>query len=251
MLGQNQVLTVAGNLALQSGALYLVQVNPSSASQANVTGTAALAGNVQASFQPGSYTPQRYDILHATGGLGGTTFDGVSGNVPPNFTESLSYTPTDAFLKLTAALGVGGGLNGNQQNVANAISAFFNSSSTLPPAFAGLFNLTGSALANALSQLSGEAAADAEKGAFQLTNEFLDLLLDPFVDGGDGYNRGQAIGFAADQQTGFPLDIARAYAGVLKAPPKAASLDRVGACGARALAAAIGTMVMRRSLERC
>ncbi len=57
---------------------------------------------------------------------------------------------------------MGSGLNGNQQNVANAISNVFNSTGALPPAFAGLFNLTGSNLGNALSQLSGEAATDAE-----------------------------------------------------------------------------------------
>ncbi|MFX8774344.1 hypothetical protein ABTM73_19235, partial [Acinetobacter baumannii] len=33
-------MTVAGNLAFQSGAIYLVQVNPSTASLASVTGTA-------------------------------------------------------------------------------------------------------------------------------------------------------------------------------------------------------------------
>jgi hypothetical protein len=39
-------MTVAGNLAFQSGALFLVQVNPSTASTANVTagGSATLAG---------------------------------------------------------------------------------------------------------------------------------------------------------------------------------------------------------------
>jgi hypothetical protein len=41
-------MTVAGNLAFQSGALYLVQVNSTTASFANVTGTASLAGTVDA-----------------------------------------------------------------------------------------------------------------------------------------------------------------------------------------------------------
>jgi autotransporter-associated beta strand protein len=45
-------MTVGGNLAFQSGALYVVQVNPSTASSTNVTagGTATLAGTVQAAF---------------------------------------------------------------------------------------------------------------------------------------------------------------------------------------------------------
>jgi autotransporter-associated beta strand protein len=47
-------MTVAGNLAFQPGAFYLVQVNPTAASIANVTGTTTLAGNVLANFAPGS-----------------------------------------------------------------------------------------------------------------------------------------------------------------------------------------------------
>jgi hypothetical protein len=57
-------LTINGNLAFQSGALYLVQVNSSTASLANVTGTASLAGIVQANIA--SATNKSYDILHST-----------------------------------------------------------------------------------------------------------------------------------------------------------------------------------------
>ena len=66
-------MTVAGNLAFQSGALYLVQVDPSNASRANVTagGSATLAGTAVAAFAPGSYVTRSYTILSATGGLGG------------------------------------------------------------------------------------------------------------------------------------------------------------------------------------
>jgi autotransporter-associated beta strand protein len=60
-------MTIAGNLAFQSGALYLVQVNPSTASFANVTGTASLAGTVQAVFAPGIYIPATYTILRSAG----------------------------------------------------------------------------------------------------------------------------------------------------------------------------------------
>ena len=95
-------LTIHGNLAFQSGALYLVQVNSTTASLANVIGTASLAGTVQANIA--SVTNKSYDILHAAGGLGGTTFSGASVN---NFNASLSYTATDVFLTLRAALGAG------------------------------------------------------------------------------------------------------------------------------------------------
>src|SRR6478672_11082048 len=65
-------ITVRGNLAFQSGAIYLVQVNSTAASSANVTGTASLGGAVQAVFAPGIGNPAKsYDILRANG-LGGT-----------------------------------------------------------------------------------------------------------------------------------------------------------------------------------
>src|SRR5262249_46633896 len=70
-------MTVAGNLAFQSGALYVVQVNPSSASNANVTGSATLAGTVSAALAPGSYITRSYTILSAAGGLNGTTFNAL------------------------------------------------------------------------------------------------------------------------------------------------------------------------------
>jgi hypothetical protein len=41
------------------------QVNPSTASFANVTGTATLAGTVQVAFAPGSYATRQYTILHS------------------------------------------------------------------------------------------------------------------------------------------------------------------------------------------
>jgi hypothetical protein len=114
-------MTVAGNLAFQSGALYLVQVNPSNASSASVIagGSATLAGTVQAAFASGSYVSRTYTILSAAGGLGGTTFNALTtSNLPAGFTANLSYTTSDVILNLTATLGAlsAGGLSQNQRN---------------------------------------------------------------------------------------------------------------------------------------
>jgi len=219
-------MTLTGNLAFQPGATYLVQLNPSTTTLANVSGTAALGGNVLAAFASGSYVPKQYDILH-TAGLNGTTFSGAATtNRPANFNATLSYSATDVFLNLAAALGGGngGGLNGNQQNVANAIDNFFNSGGTLPPNFLTIFGLTGGNLANALSQLSGEAAADGEKGAFDLMTQFVGLMLDPTLDGRG--TSGVASGFAPEQQASLPPEVALAYASVLKAPPRPTAFEQ-------------------------
>jgi uncharacterized protein with beta-barrel porin domain len=217
-------LTIQGSLAFQSGALYLVQVNSGTASSANVTAGATLAGTVQAAFASGSSVARNYTILSAAGGLNGT-FNALStANLPPGFTASLSYTSTAAILNLTATLGGGGAcaFSINQCNVANALNAFFNNGGALPPSFVSVFGLTGANLANALSQLSGEAATGAQKVGFQLTDQFLNLMLDPFVDGRSGVGGADhpALGFAPDRET-MPDDIALAYSKVLKAPPKA------------------------------
>src|SRR5262249_35233110 len=113
-----------------------------------------------------------------------------------------------------------GGLSGNQANVANALNAFFNNGGTLPPNFVTIFGLTGANLANALTLLSGEAATGGQQVAFQLTNQFLGIMLDPFVDGRNpfgGIGGGGAIGFAPEREE-LPDDIALAYAKLLKAP---------------------------------
>jgi T5SS/PEP-CTERM-associated repeat protein/autotransporter-associated beta strand protein len=226
------LMTVQGNLAFQSGALYLVQVNAANASKANVTGAATLAGTVQATFSSGSYATRSYVILSAAG-LGGTTFNALTTvNLPAGFTTNLSYTSSDTILNLTANLGGSAGAPGlkglsqNQINVATAINNYFNNGGSLPPNFVSLFGLTGANLANALTLLSGEAATGAQQSGFLLMNQFLRLMLDPFAYGRNGVFGGGAAGFEpsggalrlAAEEAHAP-EIALAYAKVLKAPP--------------------------------
>ena len=241
-------LTVAGNLAFQSGAFYFVQVNPATASNTNVSGTASLAGTVGALFAPGSYVTRSYPILTAAGGLTGTFGGLVTSGLGPGFQTSLSYTGNTAFLNLRAQL-VPEPIpptppttiptppppvpplvvsspapplpifTVNELNVGHAIDNFFNNGGALPPAFVSLFNLTGNNLTTALDQLSGEAATGAQKVAFQLTDQFLNLMLDPFVDGRSGVGGADhpALGFAPARDN-TPPEIALAYASVLKGP---------------------------------
>jgi uncharacterized protein with beta-barrel porin domain len=189
-------MAVSGNLAFQSGAVYMVQVSPSTASFANVTGTATLSGNLQVAFAPGNYVLKQYDILHA--GALSSTFAGANPTNAPGFALSLRYTKTDVFLNLSAGLGAGGGLSINQQNVANAINSFFNNGGTLPFGFGALFGLTGSNLSAALSQVSGETATGSQQTTFNAMGMFVGLLTDPFVDGrGNPITAGSSTGASA------------------------------------------------------
>jgi hypothetical protein len=97
-------LTISGNLALQSGAFYIVQVNPTTASTTNVSGTASLAGTVGAVFATGSYVTRSYTILTAAGGVTGTFDAGAVRGLPAGFQPSLTYTGNTVVLNLEAHL---------------------------------------------------------------------------------------------------------------------------------------------------
>jgi T5SS/PEP-CTERM-associated repeat protein/autotransporter-associated beta strand protein len=199
-------IAIVGNLAFQSGAIYMVALNPATSSFASVSGTATLSGaTVNAVFANGSYVEKKYTILTAAGGVNGTFGSLVNTNLPAGITDSLSYDANDVFLGLSAVLGSAGGLNQNQQNVANSINNFFNGGGALPPAFLALFGLTGSNLAAGLTQVSGETATGSQQTTFDAMNLFLGLITDPFVAGrGDGVSAGGgATNGYADEQSGY------------------------------------------------
>ncbi|HEX4408439.1 MAG TPA: autotransporter domain-containing protein [Xanthobacteraceae bacterium] len=205
-------MTVNGNLQFNAGSNYIVQLSPTATTFANVTGTAALAGNVLAAFQAGSYmSKQTYTILESAG-LNNTKFTSLA-TTNSNFAATLSYTPNNVLLTLGAALGSGSGANGNQQNVANSINNFFNGGGTLTPNFASIFAMSGGNLNQALSQLSGETATAAQTASFSMMTSFLGIMTDPSVDGRSG--SGGASGFAPEREAEFPPDIALAYASVM------------------------------------
>jgi uncharacterized protein with beta-barrel porin domain len=180
-------LRVVGNLVLASAASYLVQVSPTAASLATVSGTASIGGTLVANGTGGAYTVgTKYIVLTASGGVSGT-FSSLSVTGSFGATQPIvTYDADDAYLTLVPAmLHLPTGAPTNVTNVAAAIEAA--NTGTLPLAFQNLFNLPPQQLQNGLTQLSGEAATGAQQAAFQITNEFLSLLVDPF-----GANRGDA-----------------------------------------------------------
>nr|WP_249811133.1 autotransporter domain-containing protein [Bradyrhizobium sp. 149] len=200
-------MTVNGNLAFQSGAAYLVQISPTAASFANVSGSATLNGTVSAIYANTGNFAKRYTILSAAGGISGTFGALASSNLPSNFTTSLSYDPTHAYVDLTLAFTPSGpgsntGLTGNQQTIANVLTGYFNTNGGIPMAFGALTSA-------GLTQVTGEAATGTQQTTFQAMNLFMGVLLDPWLDGRDGNGaRGTASQFADASDT----DAAAAYA---------------------------------------
>jgi autotransporter-associated beta strand protein len=183
--------TVAGNLAFQSGALYLVQLNSVTSTFANVSGTATLAGTVGASFAPGSTVMKQYSIMTFTGGRSGT-FDGAGViGASGGLVATVSYDPTHAFLNFALNYGAAPGLNANQQKVGNTLNNFFNANGGIPVAFATLAPA-------GLTQVSGELATGTQQATFDAMNLFLGLLTDPFIGGrgSSGATSGGAPQFA-------------------------------------------------------
>jgi autotransporter-associated beta strand protein len=212
-------MTVQGSLALQSGALYVVTLNPATATFASVTGTATLGGaTVNAVYANGSYISKQYTILTA-GSVSGMFNSLVNTNLPTGFSTSLSYDLTHAYLNLTLNFGVPTGLNTNQQNVANALTNFFNATGGIPAVF-------GSLTPAGLTQASGETATGSQQATFDAMNLFMGLLTDPFIAGrGDGFSAGGTAptGFASTQKTGAVRD---ANAMFTKAMPSAPNFDQ-------------------------
>jgi YVTN family beta-propeller protein/autotransporter-associated beta strand protein len=212
-------MTIAGNLAFQSGAIYLVQVNPATASFATVTGTAALGGaTVNAIFAGGSYISKRYTILTASGGVSGTFAPTVvNTNLPSNFHTTLSYDADDAYLNLILTFAIPGGLNGNQQAVGNALTNFFSSTGSIPLLYSAL-NAAG------LTQASGESATGSQQTTFQAMSQFINLLTDPFMGRGNPISgSGNATPYAEESASAYAASRkpADAFAMFTKAPPVA------------------------------
>jgi uncharacterized protein with beta-barrel porin domain len=210
-----------GSLALQSGAFYMVQINPTTSSFANVAGNATLGGaTVEAFYAAGSYVSKQYTILTA-GSITGSFGSLVNTNLPSGFHTSLSNDRTHAYLNLilTFAPPPGSGLSSNQQNVANAVVGFFNSNGSIPMVFGGLTPA-------GLTQVSGETATGSQQTTFNAMNQFMGVMTDPFIDGrGDGVTTGgnAASGYASTQKTGAARD---ANAMFTKAMPSAPSFDQ-------------------------
>ncbi len=214
-------LTVQGNLSFTAASTYMIQVSSASAGLTNVTGTATLGGaTVDAVFS--TAMQKQYKILSAAGGVSGTFNPTVVVN-SPNIQATLSYDANDVFLNTKLNfVPPSGNLTINQQNVANALTNFFNSTGSIPMAFAMLN-------ASNLTVASGELGTGVIQSSIKADDLFLNLLLDPTIAGragGFATPGGAPSQFAADD--GASAYAARrmgtssereAYAMATKAPP--------------------------------
>jgi uncharacterized protein with beta-barrel porin domain len=213
-----------GPITFAPGTTYVVRVSPSAADNLDASGVAKLTGaSVNAQFSPGNYVSKQYRILNAGGGLGGTTFAGLTNfGLPSGASDTLSYDANNVYLNLTAGFTNYTGLNVNQQNVANALTNFFNATGGIPAAFFGLSP-------GGLTQVSGELGTGTQQTTFDAMNLFMGTMLDPFNRGTTSTPGGGASGYASEGDANAYASDGRkrtsaerdAYAMFTKAPPAA------------------------------
>ncbi|MBS0626099.1 MAG: autotransporter-associated beta strand repeat-containing protein [Verrucomicrobia bacterium] len=93
-------LTVQGNLILNPTSNVIIEIAPGSSSLLDVTGTANLDGTLTITPDSGFYgNSQTYTVLTSGTGIAGT-FDLPIVSTNSNFSPSISYTGTDAIIKV-------------------------------------------------------------------------------------------------------------------------------------------------------
>jgi uncharacterized protein with beta-barrel porin domain len=222
--GSVGTLTINGNLALSSGSTYVVEIASQQASKTQVNGSATLGGAsvvaMLATPQLGFHSSQTFTILTATNALGsGNVFNSVVTlpSVPVTSAEklviggpaTLSYDANDVFLSLptfTVTLALPSNAPLNAQNVTNAINTFINAGGAVPSGFQNLGNLTGNALNTAANQLAGQGQGSFAPTGFQAGSMFLNLMLNPYVEGRGAFGIGgpavgPALAYAPDQSS--------------------------------------------------
>ncbi len=187
-------------IALSNNTQFRYGVGGASGAVANAAGAITIGNAVgfTAYLAPNLPLASHNQALHGASVTG--SFGSLNASALPSFlTAALRYTATDVYLDLTANLGSGLALNGNQRSVAAGLNSAFNNGGGLALNFLPLYSLTGAELRAQLTRLSGEVATGAQQSAFQLTNGFLGLLSDPFAAERGGAGRGAPAGSAVGQ----------------------------------------------------
>ena len=149
-------------------------------------------------------------MLTATGGIAGGFSNLITTGSFGSMTPTLGTGANDVFLTLAPADLASHLAQGAPRNVISLADAITSVNFGTPPlAFQNLFNLPAPQLQSALTQLSGEAATGGQKAALDITNDFLNVMFNPYAGnrgagGGFGpmaYAPPAALGYASDADT--------------------------------------------------
>jgi uncharacterized protein with beta-barrel porin domain len=221
--GSIGTLTINGNLTFQNGSFYAMALSPNQNSLTNVSGTVTInGGSVVLNPVLGTYNTSKITILTSGGLLSGTFNPTLAfGNSVRLNGTALSYDAHDVFLSFQATtpptppggtptpptppqqnivgiLALPANAPINAQSVVNGLNNFLLAGGTVPAGFQNLVNLSGDALNHATGQLAGQSQGSFAPVGFYAGNMFLNLMLDPHVDGRDA-GFGPVLAYAPEQ----------------------------------------------------
>ncbi|WP_018321395.1 autotransporter outer membrane beta-barrel domain-containing protein [Bradyrhizobium sp. WSM2793] len=227
-------LNVNGPTFLAPGSAYTIRLSGAANDSITATGVATVSGaTVSATISGGSGSPLGQHAIITASAISGTFASLSASSTSAFLQESLSYDATHVYLNITGN-GAGGTVDFttvtqtvNQFNVASALNAAGNANGFSGPLFNALVGLSAAQARAAFTVLDGEAATGAQRASFRFMDQFLNLMLNPFVDGHFGAVTGGGVtGFAPEEQANLPPELAQAYASMFKAPPPASFEQR-------------------------
>ena len=217
-----QTLNVTGDVIFQPGVTYNVRVNGAANDSITTNTTAQIANAKVVATVTGGNVLGRHTIV--TAGTIGGAFSGVTLVSGSAFlSAALAYDPTHAYLDIVGNAANGGidfttaAQTTNQRNVASALNAGGRANGFTGPLISLIAGLNAAQAQAAFTQLDGEVATGAQRAAFRFGDQFLNLMLSPFVDGHFD-SAGGITGYAAEAREQMPEEMAQAYAAAFKAP---------------------------------
>jgi uncharacterized protein with beta-barrel porin domain len=228
--GNSPGTITTGSLTLTAASTYLVQVTGTVSDKTIVTGTANIAGQVVVDPLERLLKRTTYTIIDA-GTLNGT-FASASVAGTSNFARNavLSYVGNDVLLTLDPGLLspiLSSNASVNNRSVAGGIDNALLGGANMSNAFSAIFNLSGNALQNGLTQISGETATGSQQTTFNAMNQFMGVLLDPFIDGRGAQTQATGIAYADEEALAYAAKRSNndAYAAIYRKAPLAPAYD--------------------------
>lgn len=190
------VMIMNSNLVLNATATYRTNFFNGVPTFVFVNGNATLGGTLQIRMDSaGVNFGQAYTVLASSSPIS-QQFAALS--APGIYSTSVIYNTSNVQVSFLPNLtGFASGGNANQQATAAAIQAGLIGAGR-PGAFQPLFNMDQATYLAALTQLSGETATGAAPTNFKAMDQFMNAMLNPFLDQRLSGLQGPSIAYAPD-----------------------------------------------------
>ncbi len=160
--------------------------NHGNADRAAVTGVANLGGMLKVAPTTWIGATSTYTILSSASGVNGT-FDAGAVTRPGWATlTGWNIVGNDVFVTLDRGIlanALPGSASRNARSVVDAIDRSLAAGATPSSQMIDLMGLSGAALTNATKQVSGEPAVGGQQAAYNASNQFMNVISDPFAFG--------------------------------------------------------------------